>query len=107
MSVEELIDIIATVITPVSEVHEARAELLRRYEVLEKELKAIKLAHAVEKNIMTDNFNLCKSSAEQWEELTENMKCCGNCDSYKCTGKSMGSCCSRWSFDGLIRHDRE
>jgi hypothetical protein len=46
-------------------------ELLRRFEALEKELKATKLAHAVEKQIMQDNFDKCKTAAEYWKKKCE------------------------------------
>jgi hypothetical protein len=74
---------------------------------LEIELKAVKLSHAVEKQMMTDNFTQCKTAAEHWKvkcdklekELESwrgsrdgimsenetlalkviNLACCGNC----------------------------
>jgi hypothetical protein len=38
---------------------------------LKKELKAIKLAHAVEKDIMQTNFDQCKTAAEYWKKKCE------------------------------------
>ena len=40
---------------------------------LEKELKAVKLAHAVEKQIMQDNFDKCKTAAEYWKKKCEEL----------------------------------
>lgn len=52
---------------------EAEAILESKIEVLEKkladcerELKAQRLIRAIEKDIMQDNFNLCKEAAEYW-----------------------------------------
>jgi hypothetical protein len=75
---------------------------------MSKELKALKLAHAVEKQIMQDNFTQCKTAAEHWKKKCEklekynhkllnedirvnnelnaarkrarDLECCGNCD---------------------------
>jgi hypothetical protein len=70
MSLEELID--EAIIEPLLADH--KAELLRRFEVLEKELKATKLAHAVEKQIMQDNFDKCKTAAEYWKKKCEELE---------------------------------
>jgi hypothetical protein len=37
----------------------------------DKELRAVKLAHAVEKDIMQTNFDQCKSAAEYWKKKYE------------------------------------
>jgi hypothetical protein len=47
---------------------ESKIEVLcKQLDDKEKELKAARLAHAVEKDIMQTNFNLCKESAEYWK----------------------------------------
>lgn len=80
---------------------------------LEKELKAVKLAHAVEKQIMQDNFTQCKTAAEYLKTENNNLRCCGNCgaETRDCVyWKSEVGCngyCSRWQTDGLTREDRE
>jgi chromosome segregation ATPase len=137
MSVEELIDTIAYTETSVSKLHKARAELLRRFEVLEKELKATKLAHAVEKQMMQDNFTQCKTAAEHWKKKCEklekynhkllnedirvnnelnaarkrarDLECCGNCGKhYKdCQNELSYGYCPRWTTDGMTRGERE
>jgi hypothetical protein len=70
MSVEELFD--EAIIEPLLADH--KAELLRRFEVLEKELKVTKLAHAVEKQIMQDNFDKCKTAGEHWKKKCEKLE---------------------------------
>jgi hypothetical protein len=41
---------------------------------MSKELKALKLAHAVEKQIMQDNFDKCKTAAEHWKKKCEKLE---------------------------------
>jgi hypothetical protein len=90
---------------------------------MSKELKALKLAHAVEKQIMQDNFDKCKAVAElrQWrcdqaDKAMEDLKCCGNCVNHKqgqitgCSykkGMSSNEYCDKWQTDGLNRGERE
>ena len=85
---------------------------------LEKELKAVKLAHAVEKQIMQDNFDKCKTAAEYLKTENHNLRCCGNCKSieqgyedYFCelTGYDIqpNHYCSNWTTDGMTRGERE
>jgi hypothetical protein len=104
---------------------------------LEKELKALKLAHAVEKQIMQDNFTQCKTAAEHWKKKCEklekynhkllnedirvnnelnaarkrarDLECCGNCaHHYKdCHNELSYEFCDKWQTDGLTRGERE
>ena len=118
MSLEELIDESFDLVI-LDEHPEYKAELLRRFESLEKELQATKLAHAVEKQLMTDNFTQCKTAAEYLKTENNNLRCCGNCKhSYShCYGSLMckkldqstgrGGYCSNWTTDGLTRAERE
>lgn len=99
---------------------ESGEKMKDRINKLEKELKAVKLAHAVEKQIMQDNFDKCKAVAElrQWrcdqaDKAMEDLKCCGNCgaETRDCIyWKSDVGCngyCSSWTTDGLTRDERD
>jgi hypothetical protein len=90
---------------------------------MSKELKALKLAHAVEKQIMQDNFDKCKAVAElrQWrcdqaDKAMEDLKCCGNC-TYESGGrcfveddiipKTCGNLrCESWESDLMTKSER-
>jgi hypothetical protein len=82
---------------------------------LEKELKVTKLAHAVEKQIMQDNFTQCKTVGEYLKTENDNLRCCGNCKhSYShCYGSLLnqstgrGGYCSNWTTDGMTRGERQ
>ena len=76
MSLEELLDDLCFYADLSDEHYKIQDELLRRFESLEKELQATKLAHAVEKQIMQDNFTQCKTAAEHWKTVAEDLKCC-------------------------------
>ena len=71
-------------------------ELLRRYEELEKEIESWR----------GSRDGVLQHIDEMAYEI-ESLKCCGNCDGYKCTGKSMGSYCPQWQSDGLTREERQ
>ena len=84
---------------------------------LEKELKATKLAHAVEKQIMQDNFTQCKTAAEYLKTENDNLRCCGNCthieqgyEEYFCVRTRLdvqpNHYCDKWQSDGLTREER-
>ena len=112
MSLEELLDDLCFYADVSDEHYKIETEILRRFEVLEKELKATKLAHAVEKDIMQTNFDQCKTAAEHWKKVAEDLKCCGNCTNYRygnlCDGKliSCDSWCDSWTTDSLTRAER-
>jgi len=76
---------------------------------LEKELKVTKLAHAVEKQIMQDNFTQCKTAGEYLKTENDNLRCCGNCGKhYKdCHNELSYEFCDKWQTDGLTREERE
>jgi hypothetical protein len=85
---------------------------------MSKELKALKLAHAVEKQIMQDNFTQCKTAAEYLKTENNNLRCCGNCkhigqgyEDYYCelNGHDIqpNHYCDQWQTDGLSREERE
>ena len=119
MSLEELLDDLCFYADLSDEHYKIQDELLRRFESLEKELQATKLAHAVEKQIMQDNFDKCKMAGEYLKTENNNLRCCGNCKhSYShCYGSLMckkldqstgrGGYCSNWTTDGLTRAERE
>lgn len=53
---------------------ESKIEVLgKQLDEKEKELKAVRLAHAVEKDIMQTNFDQCKSAAEYWKKQAEGL----------------------------------
>jgi NADH pyrophosphatase NudC (nudix superfamily) len=76
---------------------------------MSKELKALKLAHAVEKQIMQDNFTQCKTAAEYLKTENNNLRCCGNCGKhYKdCQNELSYGYCPRWTTDGMTRGERQ
>jgi hypothetical protein len=87
MSVEELLDDLSSY-SDVSDEHYAiKAEIIRRFEELEKECELL-------------------------SSMVINLKCCGNCTNYRygnlCDGKfiSCDSWCDSWTTDGLTRAER-
>jgi len=59
---------------------ESKIEVLcKQLDDKDKELRAVKLAHAVEKDIMQTNFDQCKSAAEYWKKKYQEVCKCKDC----------------------------
>ncbi|MFA5408320.1 MAG: hypothetical protein WC343_06060 [Bacilli bacterium] len=90
---------------------ESKIEVLcKQLDDKDKELRAVKLAHAVEKDIMQTNFDQCKSAAEYWKDRAENLMCCGNCEKsnkFACKDRLGYSYCDDWQSDDMTRMERE
>jgi len=91
---------------------ESKIEVLcRQLDDKDLELKTVRIAHAVEKDIMQTNFTRCKQAAEYWKAQAKDLHCCGNCKKYvenrNCYNMRPGSYCYEWASDGLTRKDRE
>ena len=59
---------------------ESKIEVLcKQVDDLNRELKLVNIAHAVEKDIMKTNFDQCKSAAEYWKKKYEEICKCKDC----------------------------
>jgi hypothetical protein len=59
---------------------ESKIEVLcKQVDDLNRELKLVNIAHAVEKDIMQTNFDQCKSAAEYWKKKYEEICKCKDC----------------------------
>ena len=59
---------------------ESKIEVLcRQLDDKDLELKTVRIAHAVEKDIMQTNFTRCKQAAEHWKEKYQEVCKCKDC----------------------------
>ena len=59
---------------------ESKIEVLcKQVDDLNRELKLVNIAHAVEKDIMQTNFTRCKQAADYWKEKYQEVCKCKDC----------------------------